>query len=139
MPPEKRNGLARHLKYAIIILTVVLVLLVGVFYSEFQTLRRSQLLQSRQAWLAALRSRTPLTLTSPDQIQPWMTFDYVNKVFKTPPEYFQTSFSITDKEYPRLFLFTYARRHGIPASSVVSKVKAAVQNFLATNKNSSTK
>jgi UDP-glucose 6-dehydrogenase len=62
-------------------------------------------------------------------IQPWMTFEYINKVFKLPPEYLRGKMSIQDASYPRMTLMGYAKRHQLNAAQFVNSVKDAVIKY----------
>ena len=45
-------------------------------------------------------------------IHTWMTFDYVNVVFKLPPDYLKDRLSIIDPRYPNIRIDRYAMKQG---------------------------
>jgi hypothetical protein len=77
-----------------------------------------------------LSLRRPATL-EPAAIATWMTFDYLNMVFKLPPDYLKTSLSITDARYPRLTIKRLAADQKADPAIALTAVKAAVQAFLS--------
>ncbi len=78
--------------------------------------------------------RRPAAL-EPAAIATWMTFDYLNRIFKLPPEYLKASLSITDARYPRMTVKRYASDRRSDPAIVLTAVKAAVQAFLSVQNN----
>ena len=74
--------------------------------------------------------RQPTTL-EPAAIATWMTFDYLNMVFKLPPDYFKSSLTITDARYPRMTIMRLATDRQTNTAIILTAVKAAVQAFLS--------
>jgi hypothetical protein len=73
-------------------------------------------------------SRTrPASLPLAD-IQPWMTFDYLNHVFNLPPEYLRQSLNISDPAYPRLQIGHYTREKKIDTTVFLNAVRQAIRN-----------
>jgi hypothetical protein len=62
-------------------------------------------------------------------IEPWMTFYYINTVFKLPPSYLKDSFDITDLKYPNISLVKYARDHRLARFDFVSQVQKVVSIY----------
>lgn len=69
---------------------------------------------------------------SPASIAEWMTFDYLNNVFKMPPAYLKNALKITDSRYPRLTIGGYATTNKIDPALTLAQVKAAVESFVKT-------
>jgi hypothetical protein len=74
--------------------------------------------------------RAPQTVSAND-IQPWMTFDYVNVVFKIPPTYLKSILGISDPRYPNIRLDRYAREYSIESSVLLNTVKKYVTTYTA--------
>ena len=62
-------------------------------------------------------------------IQLWMTFDYLNKVFGLPQNYLKQSMNIQDGRYPNLQLNRYAELNNINAQEFIKSVRSAVQAY----------
>ena len=73
---------------------------------------------------------TPPTI---DTIQSWMTFDYLDHVFKLPSTYFKTDLGITDTRYPRMSLTRFSTDKGISAAAAVLRVQNALRGYEATS------
>jgi len=78
--------------------------------------------------------RRPTTL-EPATIATWMTFDYLNMVFKMPPDYFKSSLAITDARYPRMTIKRLATDRQTNSAIILTAVKAALQAFLSIQNN----
>ena len=62
-------------------------------------------------------------------IQPWMTFQYVNFVFKLPPNYLADALVLTDPRYPKVQIGRYARTHALPLATFVQEVQTTVAGY----------
>lgn len=69
--------------------------------------------------------RTSDTITAAD-IQPWMTFSYINFVFKLPPGYLQSALAITDSRYPNIQIARYVRLQRLSLEQFLLEVRQAV-------------
>jgi hypothetical protein len=65
-------------------------------------------------------------------IEPWMTFNYLNIVFKLPPHYLENSLSITESRYPNIRIDYYARRHTINQQMFLQMIRQNITNYNAT-------
>jgi hypothetical protein len=79
----------------------------------------------------SLRRSVPPT---PASIADWMTFDYLNHVFKMPPEYLKGALKITDVRYPRLTVRGFAAGNKINVALALTQVKVLVEDFLTAQK-----
>ncbi len=66
---------------------------------------------------------------TPDDIQGWMTFDYINFVFNLPPDYLRETLSIEDSKYPRVTLGRYASKTGINVAVLIQNIQKATQQY----------
>ncbi len=64
-----------------------------------------------------------------DSIEPWMTFDYINVVFKLPQNYLKNILGINDSQYPNIRLDTYAKRSNINPDLLLSVVKQYITTY----------
>ncbi len=69
----------------------------------------------------------PLMLSA--QIQSWMTFRYINYVFRLPVNYLSDKLNITDKSYPNITLDKYITTHKADRAAFIESVKQAVAAY----------
>lgn len=74
----------------------------------------------------SLQEKRPL---APEDIQGWMTFEYINFVFKLPPDYLRQELSIESDQYPKTTLKKYASKAGVKASLLIENVQEAVRQY----------
>ena len=120
-----------YIKYAIIFLVILLLVLCIFFVRDYISLRRAQIVSARELQLSALfKAHGPLTASDVTVIRPWMTFDYINKLFNIPPEYLKNALSISDPSYPKLSLYGYANHQHANITIVVSDVESSTRDYL---------
>ena len=68
-------------------------------------------------------------ITTPNEIQSWMTFNYLNFIFKLPPSYLQNYFQISDPHYPNAQIGRYARVHKLDSVQFVKNIQSAVSSY----------
>jgi hypothetical protein len=66
---------------------------------------------------------------SPDEIEEWMTFSYINTVFKLPTDYLADTLGIVDSAYPKLSILRYVRTHHIPSDQFISELKRVLIDY----------
>jgi hypothetical protein len=92
--------------------------------------------------VSALKNNKPLSLryyinnyhrreVSVADISSWMTFDYINKVFKLPPAYLKQALQINDAKYPVLTIGQYAKKTKNNISLLITNTQSAVKTYLA--------
>ena len=59
-------------------------------------------------------------------INTWMTFDYVNVVFKLPPNYLKDGLAITDSRYPNIRIDRYAKEKGENKLQLLFKIQQLI-------------
>jgi hypothetical protein len=64
-----------------------------------------------------------------DLIRPWMTFDYINFIFKLPPEYLKNTLVVTDPRYPNIRIDRYVKHHNLNTSLFLQNIKQAITNY----------
>ncbi|MGE5297630.1 MAG: hypothetical protein ACM3KM_00515 [Acidobacteriaceae bacterium] len=69
------------------------------------------------------------TAAIPQNIEPWMTFDYVNRVFGLPPDYVKEKLTIDDPRYPMVEIKSYAKKHSIDPLEFTGKVRETVMEY----------
>lgn len=59
-------------------------------------------------------------------IETWMTFDYVNVVYKIPSTYLSNTLGISDSRYPNLRIDAYAKARGIDPNALAGQIRQAI-------------
>jgi len=70
-----------------------------------------------------MRGSDPLTASD---LQSWMTFSYINFVFKLPPNYLRSSLNIQDPRYPNIQIRRYVRLYKLSLSTFLASIEHAV-------------
>ncbi len=63
------------------------------------------------------------------QIQPWMTFDYLNRNFNLSPDYLKKILLLSDDMYPNITIRRAATLQGEVTMSFVERVKEAIKAY----------
>lgn len=72
------------------------------------------------------RLHHPITISD---IRVWMTFDYLNVIFKLDPVYLKNTLVITDSKYPNISIEAYARHNRINPQVLLHNIKQAIINY----------
>jgi hypothetical protein len=132
-----RHEPPRHGKKHSLVSTALMALLVVIILATSYSLVTGVRGLRTSGQLAAhrhLRDLLTRTFTAkPDiaSISDWMTFDYLNRIFKLPPTYLKDVLNITDARYPRLSIRRYAATDLLNSSAAVQDVRAAIRNYQA--------
>ena len=125
--------MSRSIKYAMIVLGIVLVFLFAFLVRDYRDLRREQVISARKVFLAAfVKNHGHLAVGDATVIRPWMTFDYVNKLFGLPTAYLQDQLMVTNPHYPQVTLSGYANAEHVNVTAFVTSVEDAVRSYTAT-------
>ena len=110
-------------KLLIIILVVFCVLEVHSIFSEIKSTYTAD--DSYVQYRHGKIMRVP-DMPTVNDIAPWMTFNYINFVFKLPPEYLKNTLTISDARYPNIQIRTYAKINQIDQVLLIEKIKEAI-------------
>jgi len=134
---ESSHRTARYVRYALIILCVLLLALIIFFVVQYRSLRRQYFMNLHQFEISQLlEHHAPIAVSNADEIRSWMTFDYINKLFGLPPTYLQTNLKITDSHYPHTTIASYAKTENASATIMTTEVENAVRTYVAPPQNS---
>jgi hypothetical protein len=121
MEPKKRRPLRQIITIILIVLGVLLVILFIFLVRNYLSLRRANLINRRELSLSAfVQKHGALNASEVGVIRPWMTFDYINRIFGFPKDYLKNQLQISDPRYPNITL---------GSSETVSEVQAAIVNY----------
>ncbi|MDE2030943.1 MAG: hypothetical protein KGI58_01640 [Patescibacteria group bacterium] len=115
-------------KLGIILLIILCILSFLWFIQSVKYLDNAEDLNINNGYISHFR--TPVTINS---IRIWMTFDYLNFIFKLPPDYLKTSLNIDDKKYPNIRISEYVKRKNISPSVFIFEIKQAITNYQHSN------
>lgn len=119
-----------HTKIYLLVLVVSMLLLILAlvfFYKPFYLYR-----PAHRFW--STHSHRTLGVNNVNIIQSWMTFSYINKVFKLPTNYLKNTLNISDSRYPNIPLEDYAEKAKIKTADFTTKVQDAVHSYLTPGK-----
>jgi hypothetical protein len=66
---------------------------------------------------------------TPNQIQGWMTFSYVNYIFNLPPNYLLETLNIQDTHYPNMGINKYIKVKGLDPIVFLTNLRESVAQF----------
>ena len=67
--------------------------------------------------------------TNINNIKTWMTFDYLNIVFKLDPSYFQKVLNINDPRYPNIRIDRYAKNHKLNPYLLLNNIQQSIISY----------
>lgn len=127
-----KERLAAIVRAILIALGVVAAVLMVFLYVQYRTLRHQQFLNDEESWITSIiHNHGPLNASSTALIRPWMTFDYVNKIFNLPQDYLKTNLPVHDAHYPALTISGYAREAYVDPNAFANTVASSVRAYFA--------
>jgi len=127
-----KNVFQNHKKVINIIGLIALILLCLIsfvwFIGTYNKLHRSGELMPDYS----IRKGHPTRLNhsiSVNSINTWMTFDYINVIFKLPKNYLQIILNIEDPRYPNIRIGNYVKKHNLNSSQFVNDIEKAITNY----------
>jgi hypothetical protein len=124
---KKNKG--NYIKAALAVLAAILIVLFALLFRQYSDLRRERLLNEQAVWLSFASRRAPLPPTEAAIVQPWMTFDYVDRLFALPRAYLQTALQVADPHYPQIPLYRYAESQHLDPWAFTDEVRGAVKAY----------
>jgi hypothetical protein len=106
---------------AMLLLIVLWLFVQSLRYAIHTIHHRSELYRAQQ-----LRSAHAL---APEDVQTWMTFDYVNRVFGLPKEYLQQNLAIEEKGYPSIQIGRYAKQQHLDKEQLLSSIRNLISKW----------
>jgi hypothetical protein len=123
MIEEKKHRLRAYVVVVAVLLGLCLVTFVWLIM-DIESLKKSGDLSLRHApW------RHATTPPSPNDIASWMTFKYINYVYRLPEDYLRTTLKISDARYPQLRIGTFAKDTKQTEQSALEQVRQAIVNY----------
>ena len=118
----------RAIRETIIFILILLLLISSIwFIKTFKTLYRDGNLRAIHGpYSDRLNKNEVITINT---IKTWMTFDYLNIVFKIDPSYFPKVLNINDPRYPNIRIDHYAKNHNINPSLFLNSIKQSITNY----------
>ncbi|MEI6378218.1 MAG: hypothetical protein WCO55_01025 [Candidatus Falkowbacteria bacterium] len=132
----KRVNFSFHWLLAIVLLSLVIVFSV-VWIHNARLAHYEKMQASYLPIIANMMQRqrnNQITTEDVDKIASWMTFSYVNTIFRLPNDYLKNSLQINDKRYPNLTISRWIRGNRLDAAQSVKQIKQTVANYLRSQK-----
>lgn len=123
----------RTVKIVLGILIAAFLFLCLLFVQEYSRLARLQLVGMHRVTFSPL-PRRPLTGADVQNIQSWMTFEYINAAFSLPAGSLQSKLHVSDPRYPRISLSRAAHEEGTSTALFVGTVENSVREILTSQK-----
>ncbi len=105
---------------------IVFIVLVGLFVLASVFFVRSLESSYHSGQLRIDHRNQETTTQKLSDIRPWMTFDYINVVFKLPTDYLQNKLNITDYRYPNIRVDRYALHHGLNPNQLLFNIEQLI-------------
>ena len=124
------------LMLAIIALSIILLIFSFVLIKNLHAVSREEVFIQHRNVAGILFNRQKsgaITVADVSYIDYWMTFRYINTIFKLPDNYLKDYLSIANKTYPNISLGKYASLNKIERTMFIAKVKQAVGAYLEAN------
>lgn len=122
---EHKKGVT---KTTIVVILVLLFLISLIWFTfTFKQLYRTGNLEVNYSITGhPTRLHRPITISD---IRAWMTFDYLNVIFKLDPLYLKNTLAITNSKYPNISIGAYARHNGINPQVLLHNIEQAIINY----------
>ena len=123
---HRRPSLDQLVAILLCLLALSFVLLLWLLWREYRAMAAIPP-GSRMEWMGAGRQGSVhAPNATPDVLRPWMTFEYVNRIFGLSPEILRDALGITDKRYPKLSIAAYARRIGRSSDAIIAQISLVI-------------
>ena len=129
------NGMLKNKKindYIVIVLLLVVSVISFAFSArEYYFMNRLSLITSTEDTIEAIlvKNHAPLSVENVNLIDTWMTFSYINTIFKLPPNYLKDNLQISNRRYPNMSLIGYIRGNGLDRDAFLESVRTAVTDY----------
>lgn len=126
---EKNREHKKRVTKTTIVVSLALFFLISLiwFTSTFKQLYRTGNLEVDYSITGhPTRLHRPITISD---IKIWMTFDYLNVIFKLDPLYLKNTLAITNSKYPNISIEAYARRNRINPQVLLHNIEQAIINY----------
>ncbi len=130
----QENNENRYVKYTLIFLCAVLFVLCVFLFREYENLKKMEIIRPHEFLLNALEKRGAPATLSVNDIESWMTFSYLNRVFNLPTPYLEISLSIVDPHYPYISIKKYAQERNSNIDVFLQNIKTAINEYESTKK-----
>ena len=112
------------------VLFLVLIFLCYLLLRQYKYLRTERV-SLHEALIDSLYQRAVPSEQDIDSVMPWMTFQYINVVFRLPSNYLKDTLHISNSKYPNMSISKYAKASKLDTSSFIVLLKQSVSSYLA--------
>jgi len=137
MPTNNVKLLMKKYSFKLILLALGIAILFFSFLlvRNIRAVNRSGMISQHRSLNELLLGRQKnqtISVSDVNYIDYWMTFKYINTIFKLPENYLKDRLSILSDRYPNVSLGKYASTNKIDRALFVSEVKKTVNSYLET-------
>lgn len=125
--PIKETIRKHFWRYVFAALLIVLIVLLGWLIFDVRNLYRGGMLRPTRGFRGTYIHEQP---SNPNQIQVWMTFSYVNRIFNLPADYLSTALALQDSRYPNITISQYAKTKNLNDADFLKQVQDSVNQYL---------
>jgi len=119
-------------KIIIIILAILCLASLIWFIFSINKLRRSGELRSNYNFKK--HSIYLHNMTNVNNIMPWMTFDYINVIFRLDPSYLKNNLMINNPRYPNIRIDNYTKYLHLDTQVFLHNIQQAITNYTQNKK-----
>ena len=112
-----------------IILMVVLAIMFIWFVLDIQYLYQTGAIRPNILGIRRAALQRPALV--PQQIESWMTFRYINYVFRLPVNYLPAKLNISNSHYPNITLDNYVDTHKLNGITFTALVRQTVAEYIS--------
>ena len=136
MSDNTANKIKLYIQVTMIVIVLLLFILTAFLIKEYVDLHQMQILNGQEFRPSNFfKNHGPLTANDVGAMRPWMTFDYINKLFNLPPDYLKNILSVSDPAYPKVSLNGYANNQHINITDFMEKVENSIRDYLIASGN----
>lgn len=116
------------------IIALILIIIIWIFSYKI-ILRNSDnfINNGKASKIKELISKSKEPIKNSEYIESWMTFKYINFIFKIHPNYISEKLEIKDDKYPNITIWKYIKKNRLDANETLTKIKKIVSEFLENN------
>ncbi len=113
---------------------IILIILFSIFLiHNIQSAHRSWVFTNRTSvseYLLKNKQASKTSLSDIEYIDTWMTFQYVNFIFKMPDDYLKNGLNIKNNNYPNLPIGRYIKNEKLDKTVVINRIKVLVREYI---------
>lgn len=130
--PEKKRKFYYHIKTTkLLVIVLAVIAFIALAYSAisfvkiYRDLHQQDLLRPMRQWNDDAHRREQGVNT----IRDWMTFYFINDIFYLRPDYLRDELGITDNQYPKISIDSWAKKSYQDPEELVAKIRMLIRDY----------